>query len=223
MSFKIIKENVLRANDDVAAGIKTELDVAGVLMINIISSPGAGKTSLLERVGPRLKESGIPFFVLTGDCFTSRDAERMDALGIPVVQINTGNACHIDAQLIKRALTEVNLAATDLVIVENVGNLVCPAEFDLGEDMKVALLSTAEGDDKPMKYPLLIQECSLAVINKTDLLPHVDFDVDLCEKIIGDVNPSLEVMRVSCRTGDGIDRFIDWITEKVKNKKERRI
>lgn len=223
MSFKVIKENVLRANNNVAAEIKIALDVAGVLMINIISSPGAGKTSLLEQAGPRLKESGIPFFVLTGDCFTSRDAERMDALDMPVVQINTGNACHIDAQLIKKALAEVDLDGTDLVIVENVGNLVCPAEFDLGEDMKVALLSTAEGHDKPMKYPLLIQECSLALINKTDLLAYVDFDINLCEKIIGDVNPSLEVMRISCKTGEGIDRFMEWITEMIKTKKEKQI
>ncbi|MBD3380088.1 MAG: hydrogenase nickel incorporation protein HypB [Candidatus Omnitrophica bacterium] len=216
-----MKENILRANDDVAQSIRKRLDAQGTLMINIISSPGAGKTAFLERTGPLLREEGIAFVVLTGDCFTSRDAERMDALGLPVVQINTGNACHIDAQLIDSAMKGIDLAGTDLIVVENVGNLVCPAEFDLGEDMKIAFLSTAEGHDKPSKYPLLIEEGKLAIINKTDLLPYLDFDAQYCRESIKKVNPGIKILEISCRTGDGIDGFIDWIKDEIKIKKEK--
>lgn len=221
MAFKVIKENILKANDDVAARTRYILARKKTLMVNIISSPGAGKTSLLENAGPKLMEAGISFMILTGDCFTTRDAERMDALELPVAQINTGNACHIDAQLVGKGLEGLDLGALDLVIVENVGNLVCPAEFDVGEDMKIGLFSTAEGADKPMKYPLLVKESDLAIINKLDLVDHVDFDLEFCLKCINDVNPALNILKVSCKTGEGIDGFIDWIKEKVKEKKEK--
>ncbi|MFH1664523.1 MAG: hydrogenase nickel incorporation protein HypB [Candidatus Omnitrophota bacterium] len=223
MAFKVIKEDILRANNDVAGGIRAALGRAGVFMVNVISSPGAGKTSLLEKVCPELKRTGVRLIILTGDCFTSRDAERMDALGLPVVQINTGNACHIDAQLVYMALEGLDFGALDLVVVENVGNLVCPAEFDLGEDIKIALLSTAEGHDKPSKYPLLIRESGLAVLNKMDLLEHVDYDLDLGIKSIFDVNPRIEVIKMSCKTGEGIDGFMEWINAKIKMKKERTV
>jgi len=223
MAFKVIKEKVLRANDDVAVGIRALLSRKGVLMINIISSPGAGKTSFLERVGPLLRQDGVAFSIVTGDCFTTRDAERLDRLDLPVIQINTGNACHIDAQLVGRSLEGIDMDSVDLVIVENVGNLVCPAEFDLGEDMKIAFLSTAEGQDKPLKYPLLIEESPLAIINKMDLAPHVDYDVDFAVKSILKTNPDSEIMKVSCKTGEGIEGFIVWIKEKIKKKKERAI
>ena len=221
MAFKVIKENVLKANDDVATGIRSSLSEKNVLMINIISSPGAGKTSFLERIGPVLKEKGISFCIVTGDCFTTRDAERLDKLALPVIQINTGNACHIDAQLVEKSLREIDMDKTDLIIVENVGNLVCPAEFDLGEDMKIAFLSTAEGQDKPLKYPLLIEESPLAIINKMDLAGYVDFDIDFAEESILKTNPNTEIMKISCRTGEGIEDFITWISERIKKKKEQ--
>lgn len=221
MAFKVIKEDILRANKDMADSIRTSLDVKGVLMINIISSPGAGKTAFLEKIGPILKKENINFTILTGDCFTSADAERIDALDLPVVQINTGNACHIDAQLIRKGIDQYDLSGLDLIIVENVGNLVCPAEFDLGEDMKIAFLSTAEGHDKPSKYPLLIEESALAVINKVDLLEYLDFDMDFCEESINQVNPGLDILQISCKTGYGINKFIDWLKEQIKMKKEK--
>lgn len=220
MAFKVIKENILKVNDDIAGEIRSGMRADGVFMMNIISSPGAGKTSFLERIGPRMKEAGIKFLLITGDCFTTRDAERLDALDLPAVQINTGNACHIDAQLVKSSLKDVDLAEADLIVVENVGNLVCPAEFDLGEDAKIAFLSTAEGHDKPVKYPLLVQESELAIINKTDLIGHVDFDMEFSKDSIKAINPDISIMEMSCKTGEGIDVFMDWIKKKIKNKKE---
>ncbi|MDD5633954.1 MAG: hydrogenase nickel incorporation protein HypB [Candidatus Omnitrophica bacterium] len=220
MAFKVIKESILKYNDDIAENIRTLLKEKKILMVNIISSPGAGKTTFLEKVGPMLGRKGIRFAIITGDCFTSRDAERIDALGLEVVQINTGGACHIDAALVKNALEEINISGKDLIIVENVGNLVCPAEFDIGEDMKIAFLSTAEGADKPLKYPLVIKESKLAVVNKVDLLKYVDFDMDFSEKCIRQINPGLEVIKISCKSGEGIERVLEWIKNKIKIKKE---
>ncbi|MDP8299431.1 MAG: hydrogenase nickel incorporation protein HypB [Candidatus Tantalella remota] len=221
MSFKVIKENILKSNDDVAGGIRERLASRSILMIDIVSSPGAGKTSFLENIGPRLKAKGVRFEILAGDCYTSRDAERIDRLGLPVVQINTAGACHIDAQLIGKALDTIDIDSLDLVIVENVGNLVCPACFDLGEDMKIAFLSTAEGHDKPEKYPLLVEESPVAVINKTDLLEHLDFDMEYCVESIRKINPRAKIMKMSCKTGEGIEEFMEWLDEKIKMKKEK--
>jgi len=222
MAFKVIKENILGANDNIASKIREELAGKNILMVNIISSPGAGKTSFLEKVGPILKKENIPFVVLTGDCFTSRDAERLDRLDLEVVQINTDGACHIDAKLVNTALKSLDIGGKDLVIVENVGNLVCPASFDLGEDVKIAFLSTAEGHDKPMKYPLLVRESGLAIINKTDLMDHVDFDMDFSVRCILDINPGIKIIKSSCKTGEGINDFIDWIKDRIKIKKEKK-
>ncbi len=219
MSFKVIKENILKTNDDIASGIRGSLK--GCLMLNIISSPGSGKTSFLEAVGPRLKEAGISLAIVIGDCFTSRDAERIDRLSIPVVQINTGNACHIDAQLVKKALPEVTDKRLDLIIVENVGNLVCPAEFDIGEDTKIAFMSVTEGHDKPMKYPLLFQECKLVIINKMDLLSYTDFDVSKAEEDIRNIHPRIGLLKISCKTGEGLDGFITWVKDQINEKKEK--
>jgi hydrogenase nickel incorporation protein HypB len=220
MAFKVIKESVFAANDEVADVIREDMTEKKILMINIISSPGAGKTTFLEKAGPILKEEGINFVVLTGDCYTTRDAERLDAVGVPVVQINTEGACHINAELVKKAASVTELEGLDLLIVENVGNLVCPAAFDLGEDFKVAFLSTAEGHDKPMKYPLLIQESPIAIINKIDLIPYTDFDMDFCEDSIIKLNPEIEIMKTSSKTGEGIENFTNWIKGKIKHKKE---
>ena len=221
MSFRVIKKNILSSNDNVAEKIRSGLKATETLMINIISSPGAGKTSLLEKTGPRLTEEGLTFTIVTGDCYTSRDAQRLDVLNLPVVQINTGGACHIDAQLVERSLDGIDLTKTDLVIIENVGNLVCPTAFDLGEDMKIAFLSTAEGDDKPIKYPMLVRQSELAIINKTDLLEYIDFDMDFCIQSIRDLKADIKIMQMSCKTGEGIENFIDWIKTEIQNKKEK--
>ena len=211
MPIKIIKQKVLKDNEDRALKIKQAFSETKTLMLNIISSPGSGKTALLEKSGSYLKEKGLSFAVLAGDCFTSRDGERLERAGINVVQINTGNACHIDASLIEAALKECDTKGLDLVIVENVGNIVCPAEFDLGENHKIALLSVTEGEDKPLKYPLLFTESDLVIINKIDLLPYLNFNLNQCKKNILKINPKIKTLETSCVSGAGIKDFIDWI------------
>lgn len=218
MPFKVIKENILKVNDDIAVEIRAVLDENAVFMVNIISSPGSGKTTLLEKIAPALKEEGITFAVFTGDCFTSKDAERLDNVGINVIQINTGNSCHIDANLIASALKEVELNKLDFIIIENVGNIVCPAEFYLGEHSKIALLSVAEGHDKPLKYPLLFRESELVIINKTDLLEYTDFNLPECEKNISAINPHAKILKMSCRTKEGTGGFVEWIKGRVNKK-----
>ena len=222
MTFKVIKENILKTNEDIASGIRLAMP-KDTLMINIISSPGAGKTAFIEKIGPMLKKDGVSFLVITADCFTSKDAQRIDAVGVPVMQINTGNACHIDAQLIKKALSDVDIQKLDLIIVENVGNLVCPAEFDIGEDAKIAFLSTAEGADKPAKYPLLIRESEIVIINKMDLIEHTDFDINECRENIKQINPKLNIIEISCRNGENLDQFMGWIKERIVKRKEEKI
>ncbi|MBD3296398.1 MAG: hydrogenase nickel incorporation protein HypB [Candidatus Omnitrophica bacterium] len=221
MGFKTIEQNIMRHNDDAAAEVRALLEQKRVFAVNIISSPGAGKTALLENVCPVLKKDNIRFMVVTGDCFTSRDAERIDKLDLPVVQVTTGGACHMNAQIVGRVLEEQDLEKLDLLIVENLGNLVCPAGFDLGEDVKVALFSTAEGEDKPLKYPMLVKEGGLAIINKTDLLEHLDFDMDFCENSIKKINPGIRMIRTSCVTGQGIEELSGWLKQNIKMKKER--
>jgi hydrogenase nickel incorporation protein HypB len=223
MGFKVIKKNILSSNDNAAEMIRADLSGAKTLMINIISSPGSGKTAFLEKAGPKLKEEGVSFTIVTGDCYTSRDAERLDAVGLPVAQINTGGACHLNAQLVEKSLEGVDLDNTDLIIVENVGNLVCPTFFDLGEDIKIAFMSTTEGHDKPVKYPMLIRESALAVINKIDLIEFTDFDMAFCERSLNDLNRDIKILKMSCKTGEGIDSFIDWIKAEIQKKKENQI
>lgn len=221
MGFKVIKKSILLANDNVASTIKERMDAKKIFVFNLISSPGAGKTSLLEEITPKLNAKGIKFCVLAGDCFTANDAERLDKAGAFVVQINTGNSCHIDANLIDAALDEIKFDGLDLIIVENVGNLVCPAEFDIGEDEKVAVLSIPEGEDKPSKYPLLFSESNLIILNKIDLISYTDFDLQLCENNIANINSKAKVIRSSCKTGEGVDDLVEWIREKIETKKRR--
>lgn len=186
-----------------------------VSALNIMSAPGAGKTSLLLRTIPLLgRRFGIG--VIEGDIQTSRDADRVGALGVDVYQIRTGGVCHLDAAMVHTALHGIDLESTDLLFIENVGNLVCPAEFDLGEDARVMLLSVSEGDDKPKKYPLMFSESSLLILNKIDLLPHVDFDVAKARREALDINPRMEILEVSCRTGEGIEAWITWIEDFCK-------
>jgi hydrogenase nickel incorporation protein HypB len=208
--------NILEANDRIAAENKKRFEEAGVFVMNVMSGPGAGKTSLLEKTIQELSGK-IKIGVIEGDIAGADDAERIDKLGIPVVQINTGGGCHLDANMITDVLEDLPpLEELDLLIIENVGNLVCPAEFKLGEDMKVMLLSIAEGHDKPLKYPLMFQESSALILNKIDLLPYTDTDIGKMKKDSLSLNPNLKIFEVSCRTGQGITEWTNWVRTLVK-------
>lgn len=212
-----IEQRILATNDEQAAALRARFKAAGTFVVNLISSPGAGKTSLLERTAAALRALPKPptFAVIEGDIATEQDAERVRKHGIPAVQINTHGDCHLDARMVAGAIDRLSglteLGKLDLLIVENVGNLVCPTEFDLGEDAKVVVASVAEGADKPSKYPATFLNAKAMVVNKIDLLPYVDCDLD---RLIGDaraINPGLAVFPVSCRTGEGIDSWIEWL------------
>ena len=204
-----VATKILEANDRIALENRKIFDRAGLFVINLMSGPGAGKTSLLERTLAGRKDLRIG--VIEGDIAGSDDAERIEKFGAPVVQINTGGACHLDANMISEVLADMPLDEIDLLFIENVGNLVCPAEFKVGEDMKVMLLSIAEGHDKPLKYPLMFQESSALVLNKTDLVPYTDVDIGKIKKDALSLNPGLKIFEVSCRTGQGISEWIDWL------------
>jgi len=221
MGFKVIKENILKSNDNTAGLIRESLSKTKTYMINIISSPGAGKTTLIEKITPLLKDERIDFLVITGDCFTSNDAKRIDSSGASAIQINTGNSCHIDAGFVQKAIEEADKSDVDLIIVENVGNLVCPAEFDVGEDAKIGIISTPEGDDKPLKYPLLFTESELVIINKVDLLEHLPFNIEECKKNIQGVNSDAKILEIAALEGKGLSEFVLWIKERIEQKKEK--
>jgi hydrogenase nickel incorporation protein HypB len=208
--------NILEANDRIAAENRKKFEEAGVFVMNVMSGPGAGKTSLLERTIQELSGK-IKIGVIEGDIAGADDAERIDKLGIPVVQINTGGGCHLDANMITDVLEDLPpLKDLDLLIIENVGNLVCPAEFKLGEDMKVMLLSLAEGHDKPLKYPLMFQESSALILNKIDLLPYTDADIRKMKRDSLSLNPNLKIFEVSCKTGQGITEWTNWVQTLMK-------
>ena len=207
MSEKIrLEKKVLSRNDILAAELRDLFASMDVAVINMVSSPGSGKTSLLEKTLGSLSEK-LSIGVIEGDIQTDNDAIRIAKTGVPVHQIQTGGACHLEADMIRRALDNFNLRSLDLLIIENVGNLVCPAAFDLGEGMRVSLISVTEGDDKPLKYPAMFRSADVMVINKMDLLPYTDFDVDKVIHNSMSLNPEIEVLKISCRTGDGLD---DW-------------
>jgi hydrogenase nickel incorporation protein HypB len=207
--------NILEANDRIAADNRKVFDDSRVYVINLMSGPGAGKTSLLERT---IKELGskLKIGVIEGDIAGTDDAQRIESLGAPVVQINTGGACHLDANMITEVMYDLPLKDLDLLIIENVGNLVCPAEFKVGENMKVMLLSVAEGHDKPLKYPLMFQESSALVLNKIDLLPYTNADLGKIKKDSLSLNPKLKIFEVSCKTGEGIRGWTDWLQSLVR-------
>ena len=209
MNVKVLR-NILEANDQIASRIREQFVAKHITAINLISSPGAGKTSLLERTIPLLK-SRYHIAVLEGDIATTRDAERIEKLGVPVVQLLTGGACHLEAPLVQRGLGELNLDAIDLLFIENVGNIACPAEFDLGETAKVGILSVTEGHDKPAKYPLLFHEIGALVLSKTDLLPYTDFDFEQFRGDFRKLNHNAPFFQVSCKTSSGIDEWVHWI------------
>lgn len=215
MKVKVVT-NILEANDRIASENRKRFDDAGVFAMNVLSGPGAGKTSLLERTIRELSGK-MRIAVIEGDIAGADDAERIDKLGIPVVQINTGGGCHLDASMITGVLEDLPaLKELDLLIIENVGNLVCPAEFNLGEHMKVMLLSVAEGHDKPLKYPLMFQESSALILNKIDLLPYTDADIGKMRRDSLSLNPNLKIFEVSCKTGQGITDWTNWVQTLVK-------
>ena len=209
MKIQVVTD-VLAANDRIADENRALFAAKKIYVINLMSSPGAGKTSLVEKTILALRDR-FRIGVIEGDIQSTYDAERVAALDTPVVQINTGGGCHLDANMIREALPSLDLDAIDLLIVENVGNLVCPAEFQIGEDAKVMILSTPEGADKPLKYPLIFRESQVMILNKIDLLPHVDFDREKARRAALALNPDLEIFEVSCRTGEGLPAWFDWL------------
>jgi hydrogenase nickel incorporation protein HypB len=208
-----VAADALDANETIARANRADFDRAGVAVVNLMSAPGSGKTLLLERAlaDPGDRRVGV----LEGYVQGSLDADRLAALHVPVVQLNTaggfGGECHLDANMVRSALPDVPLGDIDLLVIENVGNLVCPAEFRVGEDAKAMVCSITEGEDKPLKYPLMFRSCELVVVNKLDLLEHLDFDLDLLLHNIDAVNPGVEVIVTSARTGEGVGRFRDWL------------
>ncbi|MFZ1980684.1 MAG: hydrogenase nickel incorporation protein HypB [Smithella sp.] len=213
MKVTVVK-NVLDANDRIAAENRELFDRHKVFVINLMSSPGAGKTTLVEKTIAALKDK-YRIGVIEGDIQDTYDADRIAKLDIPVVQINTGGACHIDGNMIREALPTFDLSKTDLLIIENVGNLVCPAEFKIGENVKIMLLSTPEGADKPAKYPLMFQESSALLINKMDLMPYVDFDLEKARRDALALHRDLKIFEVSCKTATGLETWIAWLTQRI--------
>jgi len=220
MKVSVVK-NILEANERIARENRAIFDEKNLLVFNLMSSPGAGKTSLLEKTIGALKDE-VRMGVIEGDIQSSQDAERIATMGIPAVQINTGGACHLDGNMIRDTFTEFDFDALDLLVVENVGNLVCPAEFKVGEDFKAMILSVAEGDDKPSKYPLMFHESEVLLVNKIDLLPYVNCSVEKIREEALKVNPGLTIFEISCKTGEGLDAWVDWLREKVKARRSAR-
>ena len=209
-----VLEGVFDANEMIAGENRAMLDEAGVFMVNLMASPGAGKTSVITRTLQGMSGS-LACAVVEGDVAGKVDAERIAKLGIPAIQINTGGSCHLEARQVNGALGKLDLASLDLVIIENVGNLVCPAEFKLGEDLKVMILSVAEGDDKPLKYPLMFSESDVLIVNKIDLIPYTDFDMKALKGTVFKMNPDAVTFELSCRTGEGVDEWKEWLRKRV--------
>lgn len=209
-----IMSNILEKNEETAAALNKLFTDKGILVINLLGSPGCGKTSLVERTVSLLKEE-VSFAIIEGDLYTSKDADRIAAYGVPVIQINTHGGCHLDAAMVKAALAQLDLTALDILIIENVGNLVCPAEFAVGEHTKVVVLSVTEGEDKPLKYPLVFQQSTAVIINKVDLLPYTDFALDGAIHDITGLNPEATLLQVSCRTGTGLDDWLNWLKRQL--------
>lgn len=214
-----LERDVLARNAGIAARNRAGFDARGIAALNLMSSPGSGKTTLLERTVARLRTT-LPMYAIEGDQETERDAERLRAVGCPVVQINTGPVCHLDAGMVERALPSLAPDQGTLLFIENVGNLVCPALFDLGEHERVVVMSVTEGDDKPLKYPHIFRAATVFVLNKIDLLPHVEFDPAVCEAHAKRVNPRLRTFRVSATRGDGVESWCEWLVSLAHARRE---
>ncbi len=211
-----IKESILSDNRDLADQIRAQLLSSGVFMLNLMASPGAGKTSLIVETLRRLKND-YNITVIEGDIESRVDSEKVAAEGVTAVQIRTGGACHLDAPMARAALDVVDLEKTDAVFIENIGNLVCPAEFDMGENRKVMILSVPEGDDKILKYPLMFSVCHVLVVNKLDYLESSDFDMEALEERVRRLNPAIKIFRTSCKTGEGLDDWCNWLKGELQN------
>jgi hydrogenase nickel incorporation protein HypB len=222
MSVKVITvgEDILGANEAKAKVNKELLDRYGVMTINIMSSPGAGKTSLIMQTIEHLKDK-VRIGVIEGDVASSVDADKISEEGIPVIQINTAGGCHLDANMVESALAGLPLEEIDLLFIENVGNLICPNAFILGEDRRVMISSMPEGDDKPQKYPAMFTDSDIVLLNKTDLQPHLDFDTESFGKTVTGLNPDVIIFPISCKTGEGMDAWFSWLDSAVINKKSK--
>ena len=205
-----IAQNILATNDTIAQDIHQSLTTRGIRTINMMSSPGAGKTTLLERTIEMLRGQ-LEVGVIEGDIETGNDAERIEAAGAETVQINTRGACHLEAHMVRDAIDEINLTGMRLLFIENIGNLVCPATWYLGEDLRIVMVSTTEGDDKPAKYPQMFAISQIMVVNKIDLLPYVDYSLEKVRRQALAINPNLRIFEVSCRTGEGLDAWCEWL------------
>jgi hydrogenase nickel incorporation protein HypB len=211
----LIEQDILHKNNLLAERNRGYFEAKNIFALNLVSSPGSGKTSLLER---SIKELGkeISFFVIEGDQQTMNDANRINEAGAPVVQVNTGSGCHLDSDMVNKAVKELDVKENSVLVIENVGNLVCPAMFDLGESKRVVIISVTEGDDKPIKYPAMFASSHLCIINKTDLLPYVDFDIEKVKEYALQVNHHLEIIELSVKTGEGMDKWYDWVNLQSK-------
>lgn len=210
-----VMSDILGKNNEIAAELNTMLTKQGIFTINLLGSPGCGKTSLVEQT-VRLLNNTYKVAVIEGDLYTSKDADRIAASGAPVIQINTRGGCHLDAVMVKKAIEQLDLSTIDILIVENVGNLVCPAEFAVGEHAKVVVLSVTEGEDKPLKYPLVFRQSAAIIVNKMDLLPYTDFAIDCAVNDINKLNAAAALFKTSCKTGDGLALWIEWLKEQTR-------
>ena len=212
-----LETKVLTENERIAIANRKRFAETGTLVLNLVSSPGSGKTTLIEETVKAIKDA-YRIYVVTGDLMTENDARRIARHGVEAVQISTGGACHLDARMVDRKLVGIG-GDYDLIVIENVGNLVCPASFDLGEDLKVLLVAVGEGDDKPVKYPPMVRASAVLVVTKTDLAPYTDSDPGTIEGNALKINPDMDVFRVSCRTGEGLEEWINWLTSRLRAKK----
>lgn len=216
-----IKKSVFADNDSDADALRKELKEKGVFLLNLMSAPGSGKTTTLIQTINRMKES-MSIGVMEADIDSDVDAQKMrEATGVESIQLHTGGMCHLDAEMTRQGLDALDLNATDLVILENVGNLVCPAEFDTGAVRNAMILSVPEGDDKPLKYPLMFSVCDVVLINKTDVMPYFDFSLERCKKYIHERNPKAQVIPICAKTGEGVDAFVQWLKDEVNNWKQK--
>ena len=214
-----VKENIQKANDEIAAENRQDLDGTNTLGLNLMASPGAGKTTLIEKTLHAVNGK-FQVAVIDGDIASSIDADRAEQAGAAAVQINTGGACHIDANMLQQALQEVDLETMNLVLVENVGNLICPASFKLGTHKNILIASIPEGDYKPYKYPTMYRDLDVLVINKIDLMPYVDFDLHYFQKGVEILSPGLETIPLSCKTGEGLERWYEWVQESLQGEED---
>jgi len=212
-----VRQNVLKQNDVLARALRQRFEGAGLYVVSLVSSPGAGKTTLLEKTLTRLRENGRRVAALVGDLATENDAARLSRSHVPVKQIITGTVCHLDAGMVQRSLDEWELSELDCLFIENVGNLVCPSSYDLGENLRMVLMSVTEGEDKPLKYPTIFNTADVAVITKMDLAEAVEFDLPAADRSIQSVRPGMHVLRVSAKTGAGLDEYLSFLESRIEN------